>query len=153
MVENQNGGLKESVQNVKVGMKEKPNNLVTEQEKVKPSKTRNGKETIVIAGDSILKGQIGWLMLRQKNIQFKAFSRSTCSDMDHHLNPFILRKPDCFFLHVGTNFLTNYSPDEVANMIRNLAIKVRNNNINCHASSLIMRVDKPDLNEKVEMEK
>ena len=33
-------------------------------------------------------------------------------------------------------------------MIRNL-----DNNINCHVSSLIMRVDKPDLNEKVEMVK
>ena len=52
---------------------------------------------------------------------------------------------------MGTNDLPNYSPDEVANMTRNLAIKVRNNNINCHVSSLIMRVDKPDLNEKVEM--
>ena len=52
---------------------------------------------------------------------------------------------------MGANDLPNYSPDEVSNMIRNLAIKVRNNNINCHVSSLIMRVDKPDLNEKMEM--
>ena len=109
------------------------------------------EETVVIAGDSILKGQKEWLMSRQKNLQCKAFSRSTCSDMDHYLNPMISRKPDYLFLHVGTNDLQNYSPDEVANMIRNLAIKVRNNNINCHVSSLIMRVDKPDLNEKVKM--
>ena len=52
---------------------------------------------------------------------------------------------------MGTNDLPNHSPNEVANMIRNLAIKVRSNNINCHVSSLIKRVDKPDLNEKVEM--
>ena len=132
-------------------MKEKPKNLVKEQDKVKPSKARNGKETVLIAGNSILKGQKGWLMSRQKTVQYKAFSGSTCSDMDHYLNPIISRKPDYLFLHVGTNDLPNYSPDEVANMIRNLAIKVRNNNINCHVSSLIMREDKPDLNEKVEM--
>ena len=60
MSENQNWGLKESVQNdVKAGIKEKPKNLVKEQENVKPSKTRNGKETVVIAGDSIQKGQKG----------------------------------------------------------------------------------------------
>ena len=90
-------------------------------------------------------------MLRQKNVQCKTFSGSTCSDMDHYLNPIISRKPGYLFLHVETNGLPNYRRDEVANMIRNLAIKVRNNNINCHVSSLIMRVDKPDLNEKVEM--
>ena len=85
--------------------------LVKEQDKVKPSKARNGKETVVIAGDSILKGQKGWLMSRQKNVQCKAFSGSTCSDMDHYLNPITSRKPDYLFLHVGTNDLPNYSPD------------------------------------------
>ena len=106
-------------------MKEKPKNLVKEQEKGKPSKARNGKETVVTAGDFILKCQKGWLMSRQKNVQCKAFSGSTCSDMDHYLNPIISRKPDYLFLHVGTNDLPNYSSDGVANMIRNLAIKVR----------------------------
>ena len=48
-------------------MKEKPKNSVKEQEKVKPSKARNGKET----GDSILKGKKGRLMSRQKNVQCK----------------------------------------------------------------------------------
>ena len=109
------------------------------------------EETVVIAGDSVLKGQKGWLMSRQKNVKCKTFSGSTCSDMDHYLNPIISRKPDYLFLHEGTNYLPNYSPDEVTNMIRNLAIKVRNNNINCHVSSLIVPVDKPDLNEKVKM--
>ena len=81
---------------VKAGMKEKPKNLVKEQDKVKPSKARNGKETVVIVGDSILKGQKGWLMSSQKNVQCKAFSVSTCSDMDHYLNPIISRKPISF---------------------------------------------------------
>ena len=74
-------GLKQSVHvqnDVKAGMKEKPKNLVKEQDKVKPSKARNGKETIVITGDSILKGQKGWLMSRQQKVPCKAFSGSTC---------------------------------------------------------------------------
>ena len=112
---NQNGGLKESVQNdVKVGVKEKPKNVVKEQKIVEPSKARNGKETVVIAGVSLLQGQKGWLMSSQKSMQCKAFSRSTRSDMDHYLNPIISRKPDYLFLHVETNDLPNYNRDEVA---------------------------------------
>ena len=71
----------------------------------------------------------------------------TCSDMEHYINPIIAKKPNHVILHCGKNDLMDSNPEDIAEEIKDLAIKVTKNKINCTVSSLIMRMDR-DLNEK-----
>ena len=106
------------------------------------------KQVVVIAGDSIVKGQKGWLMSRTKNVRCHAFSGATCSDMEHCINPISAKKPNHVILHCGTNDLMDSNPEDIAEKIKDLATKVTKNKINCTVSSLIMLMDR-DLNEKI----
>ena len=83
-----------------------------------------------------------------QNQECQAFSGATCSDMEHHINPIIAKKPNHVILHCGTNDLMDSNPEDIAEKIKDLAIKVTKNKINCTVSSLIMRMDR-DLNEKI----
>ena len=76
------------------------------------------KEVVVIAGDSIVKGQKGWLMSRTKNVRCQAFSGATCSDMEHYINPIIAKKPNHVILHCGTNDLMDSNPEDIAEKIK-----------------------------------
>ena len=48
--------------------------------------SERAKETVIIAGDSMIRGQKGWMMSISKNVNCKAFSGATCDDMEHYLN-------------------------------------------------------------------
>ena len=108
------------------------------------------KETVIIAGDSMIRGQKGWMMSRSKTVNCKAFSGATCDDMEHYLNPILSRKPDHLILHIGTNDLHDSSPTEVVNKIKKLTDKITGSGINCFISSLIIRNDSEHLNQKVQ---
>ena len=107
------------------------------------------KETVIIAGNSMIRGQKGWMMSRSKNVNCKAFSGATCDDMEHYLNPILSRKPDHIVLHVGTNDLRDSSPTNVIDKIKKLTDKITVSGINCFISSLIIRNDSDQLNQKV----
>ena len=66
---------------------------------------------------------------------------------EHYINPIIAKKPNHVTLHCGTNDLKDSNPEDIAEKIKDLAIKVTKNEINCTVSSLIMRINR-DLNEK-----
>ena len=65
----------------------------------------DGKPTIVIAGDSIVKDVTGWLMSRDKRVKVNSFSGANIQDIEDFLTQIIRRKPDEIILHVGTNNL------------------------------------------------
>ena len=108
------------------------------------------KETVIIAGDSMIRGQKGWMMSRSKNINCNAHSEATCDDMEHYLNPILSRKPDHIILHVGTNDLRDSTPTDVVDKIKKLTDKITGGGINCFISSLIIRNDSDQLNQKVQ---
>ena len=60
----------------------------------------------------------------------------------------IAKKPNHVILHCGTNDLMDSNPEDIAEKIKDLAMKVTKNKINCTVSSLIMRMDR-DLSEKI----
>ena len=108
------------------------------------------KETFIIAGDSMIRGQKGWMMSRSKNVNCKAFSGATCDDMEHYLNPILSRKSGHIILHVGTNGLRDSSPTEVVDKIKKLTDKITGSGINCFITSLIFCNDSDQLNQKVQ---
>ena len=87
-------------------------------------------------------------MSRTKNVRCQAFSGATCSDMEHYINPIIAKKPNHVILHCGTNDLMDSNPEDIAEKMKDLTIKVTKYKIICTVSSLIMRMDR-DLNEKI----
>ena len=89
----------------------------------------DGKPTIVIPGDSIVKDVKGWLMSRDKRVKVNSFSGANIEDMEDFLTPIIRRKPDEIILHVGTNNLQNDSPGMIENNVLKLAQKIENHGI------------------------
>ena len=79
----------------------------------------NKKKTVImIAGDSIVKGQKGWLMSREKMVKVHSFSGATTDDMDFFLKPLLNREPDHLILHIGTNDQRGQNLEEIAKRIR-----------------------------------
>ena len=109
----------------------------------------DGKPTIVIAGDSIVKDVKGWLMSRDKHVKVNSFSGANMEDMEDFLTPIIRRKPNEIILHVGTNYLQNDSPGMIANDILKLAQKIENHGIRSAISLITFGND--DLLEKAKV--
>ena len=107
------------------------------------------KPVIMIAGDSIAKGQKGWLMSREKMVKVHSFSGATTDDMDFFLKPLLNREPDHLILHTGTNDLRGQNPEEIAKRIRLLAEQIYQKGITCTVSLLLTRSDDEDLDMKV----
>ena len=108
----------------------------------------DGKLTIVIAGDSIVKDEKGWLMNRDKRVKVNSFSGANIENMEDFLTPIIRRKPDEIIPHVGTN-LQNDSPGMIANNVLKLAQKIENHGIRSAISLITFRND--DLWEKAKV--
>ena len=51
----------------------------------------SNRRTVVICGDSMVKGLHGWMMSRAKKVKVQSFPGATCGDMDHYLQPIISR--------------------------------------------------------------
>ena len=78
--------------------------------------TGQGKKTVVIAGDSIVKNTIGPKMSADDpNHHFivKPFPGATVSDMEDFVKPLTRRTPDKMILHVGTNDLRSHSTPKI----------------------------------------
>ena len=73
----------------------------------------------------------------------KAFPGVTVEDMSDFVIPPLCRKPEEVILHVGTNNLKFSKPQEIAEGIINLGLKIQNHSPNCKItiSSLISRSD------------
>ena len=129
---NSNNGLKKKVNELtKIHMgnsktEEKIQSSSSKIEQKKEDVKVDGKPTIVIAGDSIVKDVKEWLMSRDKRLKVNSFSGANIEDMEDFLTPIIRRKPDEIILHVGTNDLQNDSPGMIANNILKLAQKIEN---------------------------
>ena len=106
----------------------------------------SNRQTVVICGDSMVKGLHGWMMSYAK-VKVQSFPGATCGDMDHYLQPIISRGPDHVILHVGTNDLSSSKPEEVVSKIISLTNKLKEHGINVIVSSLIIRSD--PLNDRV----
>ena len=86
--------------------------------------TGQGKETVVTAGDSIVKNIIGPKMSADDSDHYyivKPFPGATVSDMEDFVQPLTRRSPDKMILHVRTNDLrNNSSPKIIAESIVNI---------------------------------
>ncbi|CAB4032593.1 Tetratricopeptide repeat 28 [Paramuricea clavata] len=91
--------------------------------------TGQGKKTVVIAGDSIVKNTIGPKMSADDpNHHFivKPFPGATVSDMEDFVKPLTRRTPDKMILHVGTNDLRSHStPKIIADSIVNIVTQIK----------------------------
>ena len=119
------------VTNKNVSASEKAENQSTEKNKRKPK--------IFLVGDSMVHDIKGWLLSRNKTVKVYGFPGSTTEDMESFLIPLLKRKPDQILLHVGTNDLKSYSPQQVADKILDLTKLVNSYGIRCSVSEIIKR--------------
>ncbi|CAB4037959.1 Hypothetical predicted protein, partial [Paramuricea clavata] len=91
--------------------------------------TGQGKKTVIIAGDSIVKNTIGLKMSADDpNHHFivKPFPGATVSDMKDFVKPLTRRTPDKMILHVGINNLRSHStPKIIADSIVNIVTQIK----------------------------
>ena len=115
----------------------------------------NPKKRVVILGDSVVKGIHGWKLSKARNapsVSVKSFHEATIEDMESYAIPTVRAQPDEIILHVGTNDLLQHSTSQhVAESIVNLADNIDQNSGGSRIaiSSLVKRLDKPHLNNKL----
>lgn len=110
------------------------------------------KETVVIAGDSIIKYVKGWEVSNtDRNVIVKSFSGATVNDMSDFLKPTARKQPDKLIIHAGTNDIRYSSPKEIAKKIIELAENFKKdcNDTEVIISSLVTRCDREELTTKV----
>ena len=113
--------------------------------------TGQGKKTVVIAGDSIVKNIIGPKMsaddLRHYYI-VKPFPGATVADMEDFVKPLTRRSPDKMILHVGTNDLRSHAtPKIIADSLVNIVTQIREDSPGTAVgiSAILVRNDNNDL--------
>ena len=79
------------------------------------------RNTIVIAGDSIING-VFEDMLRRKNhvVKVRNFPGANVEDMRHNLIPLIRNKPSHLIIHAGTNVAEKFTSREILDQLLNL---------------------------------
>ena len=110
------------------------------------------KQVVYIAGDSMIQHVQGWsLSSENRHVAVKSFSGARVEDMEDYLKPLIRKEPDELILHVGTNNIRDDNPREVAEGIVNLGFQINQNspNTNISISSLLLRSDRPQLNDNI----
>ena len=113
--------------------------------------TGQGKKTVVITGDSIVKNTIGPKMSADDpNHHFivKLFPGATVSDMEDFVKPLTRRTPDKMILHVGTNDLRSHStPKIIADSIVNIVTQIKEDSPGTAVgiSAILVRNDNNDL--------
>ena len=120
----------------------------------KPSTRPKVKETVVIAGDSLVKNIFGTTMGKQDPRHYyvvKGFPGATVSDMEDYVKPITRKSPDKVILHVGTNDLKNSIPKVIADSIMNLCTQIKEDSPKTMVgvSALLTRNDNPVLATKV----
>ncbi|XP_028412372.1 uncharacterized protein LOC114535190 [Dendronephthya gigantea] len=123
-----------------------------------PGDSRQGqnsqKQSVVIAGDSIVKNIIGPKMnAEDPNHYFivKPFPGATVTDMEDFVKPLTKRTPDKMILHVGTNDLRSHcTPKVIADSIVNIVTQVKEDSpgTDVGISAILVRSDNHDLTVK-----
>lgn len=109
-------------------------------------------ETVVVAGDSIIKYVKGWeLSNAERKVSVKSFSGATVNDMSDFLKPTVRKQPDKLIIPAGTNDLRHSSPKEIADEVIKLAENFQKDcsHTEVVVSSLIIRSDREELARKV----
>ena len=117
-----------------------------------PSERHHGRETVVVAGDSIVKFVKGWeLSNAERNVSVKSFSGATLNDMSDFFKPTGRKQPHKLIIHAGTNDLRRSNPNEVAEGIVELAENFKKDckHTEVVISSLVTRCDGEDVAAKV----
>ena len=144
---NINRGTQKTMKNMQTKEALKPNeDLTPEKQK------RYAKQTVVIAGDSVIKYVKGWeLSNAERNVSVKSFSGATIGDMSDFLKPTARKQPDKLIIHTGTNDLRRSSPTETATKIIELAEDFQKDceHTKVIISSIVTRCDKEDIGKKV----
>ena len=113
--------------------------------------TGQGKKTVVIAGDSIVKNIIGPKMNADDSNHYyivKPFPGATVADMEDFVKPLTRRSPDKMILHVGTNDLRSHAtPKIIADSIVNIVTQIREDSPGTAVgiSAILVRNDNKDL--------
>ena len=71
-----------------------------------PNHSTEGKQTTLIAGDSLLKNLQGWKLSRGHSVKVHTFPGCTTSDMFDYVKPLLRKQPSEIYLHVGTNSIS-----------------------------------------------
>ena len=111
------------------------------------------KKSVVVLGDSMLKLLNGYEMSKRVNsdcnVYVKSFSGATTQCMEDYIKPSLRKNPNHFIIHVGTNDLaTDKTPEGIAEKIVNLATAVKSETCDVSISSIILRTDNKQLNQK-----
>ena len=117
------------------------------------SKISGNNKSVIILGDTMTKLLNGWEIVKrmQSNckIYMKTFSGATVSCMEDYIKPSIRNPPDHFVLHVRTYDL---SPEKfsmkIVESILSLACRLKNEIHDVCISTIILRADDKNLNEK-----
>ena len=90
------------------------------------------RNTIVIAGDSIING-VFEDRLRRKNhvVKVRNFSGANVEDMWHNLMPLIRKKPSHLIIHAGTNGAKRFTSKEILDQLLNFKKFVSGQVPNC----------------------
>ena len=83
------------------------------------------KGTTIIMGDSILSGLRKYKMSRRKTIKVQIFPGATINDMKFFVVPLLKKKLDKFIIHVGTNDVPHFTPDEMFKNIKELRLLIQ----------------------------
>ena len=102
------------------------------------------KNTILIAGDSMIKGiNEKRISTNFKSVKVRCFSGATIDGMYFNLIQLLRKEPATLVLHVGTNNSSNETSFQIYDKLLNLVHFIKENNPNCHVvlSSPIDRFD------------
>ena len=106
-------------------------------------------KSVTIIGDSTLNNINPRGISKNGNVKISVHPGATSVDMKDYINPTIRRKPDVLIIHVGTNDL-NTEIDTVANLQTTInRVKKKSSETKIIISSLLMRHDQKNIEEKV----
>ena len=104
------------------------------------------KKNVIILGDSVIKHVNGYDIAWKPNtckVFLKRFSGAKVQCLKDHLKPSLLKNPDHFVLHIGTNDLnSDRSPELIAKSITDVGSSLKNDSHDGRISSIIVRNDK-----------
>ena len=109
----------------------------------KKKKRKDGKRVVTIIGDSMIKDVKPWnIHCPDHKVYTKCFPGATVQDMHYYVKPSQKQEPDTFILHIGTNNLrSNKTPQQIAEDIIELALKMKTGANDVIISSVINRGD------------
>ena len=109
------------------------------------------KQSVIIAGDSIVKNIHQNKIARDKLVKVRSFPGATTEDFRDYVKPLIRDQSSCLILHVGTNNLCSEEPESTAEKI--LSVKELVNKMSPRTeviiSSLTTQTDRMELHQKV----